>query len=44
MMTDGVGSQVKEADDFGATTFDHGGFVTTEEVWTRGVPSRAQAY
>jgi hypothetical protein len=30
---------VEGANDFGATSFDDGGFVYTKEVWARGVPS-----
>ena len=33
---------VEGANDFGATSFDDGGFLYTEEVWVMGVPSRMQ--
>jgi hypothetical protein len=36
IVDDAIVFAVKEADDFGATTFDESAFIKTEEVWARG--------
>ena len=36
IVDDAIVFAVKEADDFGVTTFDESAFIKTEEVWARG--------
>jgi hypothetical protein len=36
IVDDAIVFAMKEADDFGATTFDESAFIKTEEVWVRG--------